>query len=186
MSFLLILIDFCHALPFTGVSWHGRSPCGDLLAARESSYPRFITCRFRHSLFSCHERNEINHLILFSFHRSLYSAFLRCLWVWSTFEAKLQALIVQIDPILCAQWSPVLGDECSGTKDRTLAFCTGTSRIYFWCSKEGSIEGEMKWSDVGNAPIGPDASISSSATGQDGSTTLMQRQTCKCPSFRCR
>jgi hypothetical protein len=109
-----------------------------------------------------------------------FPLFLRCLWVWSTFEAKLQALIVQIDPILCAQWRPALSDECTArTTSRMLAFCTGTSRIYFWCSKEGSIEGEMKWSDVGIAPLGPDVSISSFATGQEGNTTLMQRQTCK-------
>lgn len=105
------------------------------------------------------------------FHRLIYpysSLFLlgfscfimpRCLWVWSTLEAKLQALIIQIDPILCAQWRPSVeekegeegdGEERNGYNSKTpvLAFCTGTARIYFWTPKEGSIEGDIRWSDA--------------------------------------
>ncbi|KAJ1430474.1 hypothetical protein B484DRAFT_395873, partial [Ochromonadaceae sp. CCMP2298] len=151
--------------PAVGVSWLGWCGSGDLLAAREESYPR-------------------------------------CLWVWRPLQATLVALLVQLEPISCAQWRPPLhpplqGDThdtppsadgiasqnlppapgtpgdgtlaqppdapslasgSSAPRARTvsvelpvgseeegdvLAFCTGTERVYFWTPSRGAI-----WCDL--------------------------------------
>ena len=90
--------------------------------------------------------------------RPLHILCCRCLWVWSTLEAKLTALVVQIEPIVCAQWRPYVPLSATDNKDsnteRMLAYCTGTTRIYFWRSKGDSIGGEVSWSNMGNTDEG--------------------------------
>ena len=96
----------------------------------------------------------------------------RCLWVWSTLEAKLTALVVQIEPIVCAQWRPYVPLSATDNKDsrneRMLAYCTGTTRIYFWRSKGDSIGGEVSWSNMGNT----DESCSQPATTSITTSTI--------------
>ena len=57
----------------------------------------------------------------------------RCLWVWSAMEAKLAALLVQLENVTCARWRPC------GT---VLAYCCNTPRVYFWTASGPS------WSDL--------------------------------------
>ena len=96
----------------------------------------------------------------------------RCLWVWSTLEAKLTALVVQIEPIVCAQWRPYVPLSATDNKDsnneRMLAYCTGTTKIYFWRSKGDSIGGEVSWSNMGNT----DESCSQPATTSISTSTI--------------
>ena len=49
----------------------------------------------------------------------------RCLWIWNGLEAKLVALLVQMQSVLSAQWKPTPGSA-------VLAYCTGTERVYIW------------------------------------------------------
>jgi hypothetical protein len=54
----------------------------------------------------------------------------RCLWVWDALQARLVALLVQLQPVLQAQWRP-------SSRRPLLAFCTGAERVYVW-SETGS------------------------------------------------
>ena len=62
----------------------------------------------------------------------------RCLWVWSTFDAKLQDLVVQLDSITCARWQPTTS---AGGKP-LLAYCCGSARVYLWSG------GHASWVDL--------------------------------------
>ncbi len=174
--------------PLQGVSWMGRSACGEYLAARESSMQR-------------------------------------CLWVWNPLEGKLIDLIVQIDPILSAQWRPG-GDGGVGESDEIsqppavamralhydgkyeekaadeqgavpsllppppppplsssssrnpplLAFCTGSSRVYFWMPGAEGGSGNshrrgVQWVDLTN-PL-TNASFVSTTTAGTNATTMV-------------
>jgi hypothetical protein len=84
----------------------------------------------------------------------------RCLWIWESIREHLVALIVQLDPIYCAKWRPVISikknefinndddqeeDSCNNKYKEAhplLAYCTGTRRVYFW-SENGS-----SWTDL--------------------------------------
>jgi hypothetical protein len=116
--------------PLMGVSWHSRSASGGLLAAREASMPR-------------------------------------CLWIWNALDASLRAIVVQLDNITCAQWRPAVPSEdseqpsspsssssspSSSSAASLLAFCVGTSRVYFW--SDNGANGRLQWADLS----GPDVS----------------------------
>ncbi len=60
----------------------------------------------------------------------------RCLWVWNPVQCRLEALLVQLEAITCAQWRPrgVATEELPSI----LAFCCGNSRVYFWNSWSGA------------------------------------------------
>lgn len=172
--------------PLQGVSWMGRSFNGGYLAARESSMQR-------------------------------------CLWIWNPLDGKLIDLIVQIDPILSAQWRPCEGgggDESDSNdhpqsppvvmmralnydgKDEEkadeqgsapsppplpltsssrspplLAFCTGTSRVYFWMpgglggSNDSIRRRGVQWVDL-NTPL-TNASFVSTTTAGTNATTMV-------------
>lgn len=88
----------------------------------------------------------------------------RCLWIFQPLEAQLLALLVQLEPIICAEWRPVVVDTNTFTLDDVpavpatdgvsadgltssaqkstsfpvLAFCTGNSRVYFWSPIAGA------------------------------------------------
>jgi WD40 repeat protein len=64
----------------------------------------------------------------------------RCLWVWSTLDAKLKALLVQLDNVSCCRWRPFHSGD-TNTKP-LLAFCCGSPRVYFWS------EGGTSWVDL--------------------------------------
>jgi WD40 repeat protein len=57
----------------------------------------------------------------------------RCLWVWSSFSAKLQALVVQLDSITCARWRP-----SAQSGNAMLAYACASQRVYFWNALKGS------------------------------------------------
>ena len=75
--------------------------------------------------------------------------------MWSTLEAKITALVVQMEPIVCVQWRPFIPisatDNTESSTERMLAYCTGTTRIYFWRSKGDNVGGEVSWSNTGNS-----------------------------------
>lgn len=69
----------------------------------------------------------------------------RCLWVWHALEAQLCALLVQMDPVVCARWRPTLKTNPEDTSDPStpplntfgvsmpvLAFVCNSPRVYFW------------------------------------------------------
>ena len=90
----------------------------------------------------------------------------RCLWIYQPLEARLLALLVQLEPITCAEWRPlpVVVDSGTFTVDDSpavpttdsvsasgvtssaqkstsfpvLAFCSGNSRVYFWSPIAGA------------------------------------------------
>lgn len=64
----------------------------------------------------------------------------RCLWIWKPLTAKLVDLIVQIDNISSLAWKPTTSES----SEQLLAFCTGTSSLYFWSSSSGI----MKLEDI--------------------------------------
>ena len=105
---------------------------------------------------------------LYSIINPLHVWCFRCLWVWSTLEAKLTALVVQMEPIVCAQWRPYIPISATDSKEsnteRMLAYCTGTSRIYFWRSKRDCIGGEVSWSNMGNSDDSYSPTASTSLT----------------------
>lgn len=72
----------------------------------------------------------------------------RCLWIWNPIKSCLQALLVQLEAISCAQWRPSgqSGDKESGLPP-ILAFCTGSTRIYFWSELSGAT-----WADPATPP----------------------------------
>jgi hypothetical protein len=66
---------------------------------------------------------------------------LRCLWIWSLTDIKLCSLIVLQDNIVSSAWRPQAVQDEGGEAPQEsqvplLAFCTGTSRIYFWTPNE--------------------------------------------------
>ena len=56
------------------------------------------------------------YFILFLFFNFLFIC--RCLWIWSALEAKLLSIIVQVDPIVCAQWRPDVSESDSKEKGK--------------------------------------------------------------------
>jgi WD40 repeat protein len=95
----------------------------------------------------------------------------RCLWIWSMHDVKLCSLIVLQDNIVSSAWRPQpdSSDDRSSSSSSAavplLAFCTGTSRIYFWTPNENN---QISCVDV-PAPT----ATSSSTTGPSGSVASM-------------
>ena len=115
--------------------------------------------------------------------------------MWSTLEAKITALVVQMEPIVCAQWRPFITISATDNTDinteRMLAYCTGTTRIYFWRSKVDNIGGEVSWSNTGNNGDSCNQTASTSFVASSISPQ-MQKQISKwlkslqfCNSFAC-
>lgn len=102
------------SLPPSGVSWFGWSADGLLCAGLEESFPR-------------------------------------CIWVWEGLKARAVDLLVQLDTITCARWRPVCaveeksvsGISTSYSAMSLLAFCTGSSRIYFWTVESGPFYADL-------------------------------------------
>ena len=88
----------------------------------------------------------------------------RCLWVWRPLQAQLVAVLVLLEPVLCARWRPApqptstttaVPTPPTTTEEHTalppapptgtssseegdvLAFCTGSNRVYFWTAASG-------------------------------------------------
>ena len=105
-------------LPPVGVSWLGWSCDGELLAARDEAHPR-------------------------------------CLWIWKPYQCRLEALLVQLEPITCCSWRPAQHAQQAHQTEQAergpdgatvgplLAFCTGSSRVYFWTPAGGATYAEL-------------------------------------------
>lgn len=52
------------------------------------------------------------------------------LWIWDVQTLSLHIILIQLQPIKWAAWSPV---------SLHLAFCTGTSRLYMWSLEGASV-----------------------------------------------
>lgn len=61
----------------------------------------------------------------------------RCLWIWKPLEAKLVALLVQLDNISSVSWQPQRTREGSVQESR-LALCTSSSKVYTWTPSFGA------------------------------------------------
>ena len=143
--------------PRAGVVWAGWSADGALLAAREETQPQ-------------------------------------CLWIWDAINARLVSLLVQLDDITCARWRPLIttkqtdndgmGDgsiagnvakKCDSSTTlhdalSILAFCTGTSRIYFYSPDCGP-----SWADLPNiSESGTPLVANSLSWSDDGSKLVVQ------------
>jgi hypothetical protein len=72
----------------------------------------------------------------------------RCVWVWRPLHAQLLALIVTLEPVMCARWRSAPQDACEAAPTASeeadvLAFCTGTDRVYFWTASGGVTFADM-------------------------------------------
>ncbi len=61
----------------------------------------------------------------------------KVLWIWDSNKPRLIDIILQAEPITCAQWKP------STNSNSLLAFCTGSNRIYLW-----SVDTSVSWIDL--------------------------------------
>jgi hypothetical protein len=87
----------------------------------------------------------------------------RCLWIWNGLDAKLIALIVQLQPISCARWRP-------GCHRPVLAYCTGTERVYLWS------EAGPSWIDIPISGLG----VTGISWMEDGKRLLLSGKSSFC------
>ncbi len=97
----------------------------------------------------------------------------QCLWIWDAFQAQLLALLVQLDSVTCARWRPLVAYKYETTvydKMNVLAYCCGTSRIYFWSADAGPT-----WCDLPHNPeTGVAIVVNSIQWSSDGNKLLCQ------------
>ncbi len=82
----------------------------------------------------------------------------RCIWIWSALEAKLTALLVQLDSITCMKWMPASAHHSFPV----LAYCANSPRIYYWTPSGPS------WADLpfsGKPASGANVSSGASVVG---------------------
>jgi hypothetical protein len=112
----------------------------------------------------------------------------RCVWVWRPLHAQLLALIVTLEPVLCARWrsapqnasdpAPPASEEAD-----VLAFCTGTDRVYFWTAAGGVTFADMSalTSDhLGGSGARHGFAVISLRWAEDGSTLLLRGKESHC------
>lgn len=96
----------------------------------------------------------------------------KCLWIYNPLTSKLLSLIVQLENISSARWRP--------TAQTVLAFCTGTSKVYFWRpSVLSSDGGEVTSIDVNSSGSSKDQTpikigITSIQWSSDGTHILLK------------
>ena len=92
--------------------------------------------------------------------------------MWDVAEASLRTLVVALDNITCASWrpEPPTAGGALPARERninTLAYCTGTSRVYVYEMRDGACPTSV------NIPHDAYA-VTSLSWSSDGSTLLLQ------------
>jgi len=95
----------------------------------------------------------------------------QCLWVWHALEARLSALMVNIDAITCARWRPLVAGAIKHTP--LLAYVCNSPRVYFWSPTKGP-----HWTDL--PPINASIGINAITFSADGSRLLLQGRESLC------
>ena len=83
----------------------------------------------------------------------------RCMWVWNIERVKLTAVVVQLENILQARWQP--NPELN---KNIIAFCTGTSRVYFRVASESHGKNGDKMAGKENAENDEDCPTTTGTT----------------------
>lgn len=88
----------------------------------------------------------------------------RCVWIWSALDAKLVALLVQLDSVSCMKWMPPTANH----PFPVLAFCCNSPRVYFWNPSTGPSWADLPYSSNGNSmnatPLQSSKSVASAST----------------------
>ena len=95
----------------------------------------------------------------------------QCVWVWHALEARLSALMVNIDAITCARWRPLVAGAIKHTP--LLAYVCNSPRVYFWSPTKGP-----HWTDL--PPINTSIGIIAITFSADGSRLLLQGRESLC------
>lgn len=108
----------------------------------------------------------------------------RCLWIWEYLKPLsrpiFHCLVVSILPITCAVWRPM---TCNNETARILAYCNGSTRVYFWESTDCSIS----WLDISQASNVQPFAILSVRWDTSGSRIIIQGKESCCiatPNFK--
>ena len=70
---------------------------------------------------------------------------LRCMWIWSMTDVKLNAVLLLQDGIQGSAWRPASTSDSGTRRAPLLAMCTGTSRIYFYAPTSSN---PLFWADA--------------------------------------